>query len=86
MRAPVGSKLVHAIDNADRVFACSVDATYTLTTDGNAFRLGHSEDHNPWKGHHRVAYLVKRGDEWYVTMIAPEHLNLLEDHDAGTTP
>ena len=86
MRVPVKSKLMHAIDNADSVFTCTTDATYTLTTDGKGFRLGRGENHTPWKDHSRVAFLVKRGDEWHVTMIAPEHLDLLEDHDAGTTP
>ncbi len=86
VRVPVGSKLMRAIDNADSVFTCTTGGIYTLTTDGKAFRLAHGENHRPWKDHHRVVFLVKRGDEWHVTMIAPEHLNLLEDHDAGTTP
>ena len=86
MKVKPQSKLQRAIESADRVFNCVLDAKYTLTTDGEKFRIGHSEDHWPWKGHHRAAYLVKRGDEWYVTMIVPEHLGLLEDHDARTTP
>ena len=86
MKVTDKSKLMHVIENAVRVFRCTLDASYTLTTDGSEFRLGHGENHGTWKDHHRVAFLVKRGDEWHVTMIAPEHLDLLEDHDAGTTP
>ena len=86
MRVPDKSKLMRGIDNADSVFTCTTDATYTLTTDSKGFRLGRGENHMPWKDHHRVAFLVKRAGEWHVTMIAPEHLDLLEDHDAGTTP
>ena len=86
MKVSHKSKLMHAIENADRVFSSDIDATYTLTTGGIEFRLGHTESHRLWKGHHRVAFVVKRGDEWHVTMLAPEHIDLLEGHDAGTTP
>ena len=86
MRVPGQSMLMRGIVSADSVFTCTTDGTYTITTDGKRFRLARGENHRPWKDHHRVAFLVKRGDEWHVTMIAPEHLDLLEDHDAGTTP
>ena len=86
MRVSDKSKLMHAIDNADSVFTCTTDATYTLTSDGERFRLGRGENHIPWKDHYRVAFLARHDGEWHITMIAPEHLDLLEDHDAGTTP
>ena len=85
MKVKPQSKLMYAVENANSVFRRVIDATYTLTTDGQTFRIGHGEDHWLWKGHNRVAFVVKRGDEWHVTMIAPEHLDLLEDYDAGTT-
>ena len=77
MKIEPQSKLMHAILNADRVFKGIIDGSYTLTTDGGVFRLGHGEDHWLWKGHNRVAFVVKQGDEWH---------DLLEGHDAGTTP
>lgn len=86
MLVPPKSKLMRAIENAQSVFNISIDARYTLTTDDQVFRLSHGEGHWAWRGHHRVALLTKNGDEWSLTMIAPEHLDLLEDHDAGTTP
>ena len=86
MKIDLKSKLMHALESSHRVFSSTIDATYTLTTDGTEFRLGHTESHRAWKGHHRVAFVVKRGDEWHVTMLAPEHIDLLEGHDAGTTP
>ena len=79
------SKLMEAIEGADRVFNCVRETVYTLTTDGEKFRIGHTEDHWPWKGHHRAAFLRLQDGEWHVTMVAPEHVDLLEDHDAGTT-
>ena len=82
MRVSDKSKLMHAIENAVRVFRCTLDAAYTLTTDGNEFRLGHGENHWPWKGHHRAAFLLLQDGEWHVTMVAPEHIDLLEDQDA----
>ena len=77
---------MHAVECSHRVFSSTIDATYTLTTDGTEFRLGHTESHRAWKGHHRVAFVVKRGDEWHVTMLAPEHIDLLEEQDASNTP
>ena len=86
MKIEPQSKLMHAILNSARVFKGIIDGSYTLTTNGKVFRLGHTESHRLWKGHHRVAFVVKQGDEWHVTMLAPEHIDLLEGHDAGTTP
>ena len=85
MRVPDKSKLMRAIEGADRVFRCVLNAKYTLTTDGEKFRLGHGENHWPWKGHHRAAFLCLQDGEWHVTMVAPEHIDLLEDQDVGTT-
>ena len=85
MKVKPQSKLQRAIESADRVFNCVLDAKYTLTTDGEKFRIGHSEDHWPWKGHHRAAFLRLQDGEWHVTMVSPEHIDLLEGHDAGTT-
>ena len=86
MKIEPQTKLMHAILNADRVFKGIIDGSYTLTTNGKVFRLGHTEVAWSWKGFHRVAFVVKQGDEWHATMLAPEHIDLLEGHDAGTTP
>ena len=86
MKVKPQTKLMRAIEGAARVFKCVLDAEYTLTTDGEGFRIGHGENHRPWKGHHRAVFLRRQDGEWHVTMVAPEHIDLLEGHDAGTTP
>ena len=85
MKVKPQSKLMRAIEGAERVFRCVLNAKYTLTTDGEKFRLGHGENHWPWKGHHRAAFLCLQDGEWHVTMVAPKHIDLLEDQDVGTT-
>ncbi len=63
MKIEPQSKLMHAILNADRVFKGIIDGSYTLTTNGKVFRLGHTESHRLWKGHHRGAFVGNQGDE-----------------------
>ena len=84
MKVPPKSKLMEMIQSAKTSFRLLSSHRFLLTTDGTGHRIAYGEQGIVWRGHDRVAFLKKIDDEWHVTMINPDMINLLEVKDDDT--
>ena len=84
MKVPPKSKLMEMIQTAKSTFSLLSSYCFLLTTNGTEHRITYGEQGVVWRGHDRIAFLKKIDDEWHVTMINPDMMNLLEVKDDDT--
>jgi len=85
VKVPPKSKLMEMIQTAKSSLNLLIPYSFLLTTNGTENRIVYGEQGVVWRSHHRVAFLKKIDDEWHVTMINPDMINLLEVKDDDTT-
>ena len=84
MKVDPKSKLMEMIQSAKSSLNLLIPYSFLLTTNGTEHRITYGEQGVVWRGHDRVAFLKKIDDEWHVTMINPDMINLLEVKDDDT--
>ena len=84
MKVPARCKLMLMIQAAKSSSNLLSSYCFLLTTNGPEHRITYGEQGVVWRGHDRIAFLKKIDDEWHVTMINPDMMNLLEVKDDDT--